>query len=133
MSTRPRQISFAVILFLFVIALLEVTLGALAFLSPQINRLLAYPGGSGGTSKDVILDPRLGFRPNPAYPGHDRNGFRNPDIPPKPMIIALGDSQTYGTSVGPEDPWPRQLERTLGTSVYSMAFGGYGPTHSLVL
>jgi hypothetical protein len=130
MSTRPRQISFAVILFLFVIALLEVTLGVLAFLSPQINRLLAS-GPAGPT--ETILDPRLGFRPNPAHPGHDRNGFRNPGIPPKPMIIALGDSQTYGASVGPEDPWPRQLETTLGTSVYSMAFGGYGPTHSLVL
>lgn len=133
MSTKPRQISFAVILFLFVIALLEVALGVLAFLSPQTNSLLGSPGDSSGSTPAIILDPRLGFRPNPAYPGHDRNGFRNPDIPPKPTIIALGDSQTYGTSVEPDDPWPRQLERTLGTSVYSMAFGGYGPTHSLVL
>ena len=37
------------------------------------------------------------------------------------------------TSVGPEDPWPSQPETTLGTSVYSMAFSGYGPTHNLVL
>ena len=47
--------------------------------------------------------------------------------------MTLGDSQTYGTGVSPEDAWLRQLESIIGKTVYSMSFGGYGPTHSLVL
>ena len=79
-------------------------------------------------------DARLGHRPNPIYPGHDSKGFRNLAVPAKADLVALGDSQTHGTlSVAAEDAWPRQLESMTGKTVYSMAFSGYGPAHSLVL
>lgn len=133
MDNKPRRASLAIVLFLLVIGLLEIILAVLAFLSPQVDRLLSSPWDLTWSVIAMIPDSRLGFRPNPNYPGHDRKGFRNPTVPAKPMIVALGDSQTYGTGVEAEDAWPRQLEQILATSVYGMAFGGYGPTHSLVL
>jgi len=35
--------------------------------------------------------------------------------------------------VDAEDTWPRQLERISNVSTYSMAFGGFAPTHELLL
>lgn len=115
---------------LLVIGFLEVTLGLLALVSPRVESLLASPWTE---TRPAIPDRRLGHRPSPGYPGHDRNGFRNPKAPRKADIVALGDSQTYGTGVGPESAWPRQLEAMTSNTVYSMAYGGYGPTHSLIL
>ncbi len=80
-----------------------------------------------------IPDVQLGHRPNPAYPEHDENGFRNPQVPETAHIVALGDSQTYGTGARAEHTWPRALETLIGRSVYNIAFGGYGPVHSLML
>jgi len=125
MKLNKRQAFFAAVLVLLVIGFLEITLGLLAFVSPRVDQLFA-------TSKGTP-DARLGHRPDPAYPGHDRKGFRNPEVPAKAHIVALGDSQTYGTGVKPEDAWPRQLESMAGKTVYSMAYGGYGPAHSLIL
>jgi hypothetical protein len=128
MKLNKRKAFFALVLVLLVIGFLEITLGLLAFVSPRVDWLLASPW----TTK-TIPDARLGHRPDPAYPGHDRKGFRNLEVPAKAHIVALGDSQTYGTGVEPEDAWPRQLESMTRKTVYSMAYGGYGPTHSLVL
>jgi lysophospholipase L1-like esterase len=126
MKINKRRSFFAGVLVLgVVIGILEITLGLLAFVSPRVDWLLSF--------ERVIPDARLGYRPKPGVPGHDRNGFRNQEVPDKAAIVALGDSQTYGTGVAPEDAWPRQLESMLGKTVYSMAYGGYGPTHSLVL
>ncbi len=107
------------------IGILEMILGLLAFMSPRVEWLLS--------GENVIPDPRLGHRPRPGVPGHDRNGFRNPEVPNKASIVVLGDSQTYGTGVAPKDAWPRKLGSMSGKTVYSMAYGGYGPTHSLAL
>jgi lysophospholipase L1-like esterase len=128
MKPKKKQILFVVVLVLLVVGFLEAVLRLLAFVSPRVDRFLT----SAQISVDVP-DARLGYRPNPAYPGHDRQGFRNVDIPAKAHIVALGDSQTYGAGVNPEDTWPRQLESLTGKIVYNMAFGGYGPTHSLAL
>lgn len=108
------------------------TLGLLAFVSPRVDRLLTSPRTPNAIPHSVP-DARLVLRPNPTYPGHDRKGFRNLKVPAKTHIVALGDSQTYGHGVEPEDAWPRQLESMTGKKVYSMAWGGYGPTHSLVM
>jgi hypothetical protein len=131
MKLNTRQAFCGVVLVLLVIGSLEITLGLLAFVSPRVDRLLASPWTN--AIPPTVPDARLGHRPNPVYPGHDRKGFRNPEIPAKAHIIALGDSQTYGTNVEPEDAWPRQLESMTRKTVYSIAYGGYGPTHSLVL
>lgn len=132
MKLNKRQAFFAVVLVLLVIGLLEMTLGLLAFVSPRVDRLLTSPRTLNAIPSGVP-DARLGLRPNPAYPGHDRKGFRNLEVPAKAHIVALGDSQTYGTWVEPEDAWPRQLESMTGKTVYNMAYGGYGPTHSLTM
>lgn len=128
MKLKKRHAFFVVVFVLLVSGFLEITLGLLAFVSPWVDRLLTSPW-----TRPIVPDARLGHRPIPAYPGHDRIGFRNLEVPAKAHIVALGDSQTYGSGVKPEDAWPRQLESLLGKTVYSMAYGGYGPTHSLVL
>ena len=40
----------------------------------------------------------------------------------KAHIVALGDSQTYVTGVGPEDVWPRPLRMSMGSD-------GHAQTH----
>jgi hypothetical protein len=127
-----RKVLLAATLALFVPALLEATLGVLARLSPRVETLLALPE-AGPTVPPTIPDERLGHRPNPAYPQHDRNGFRNPQVPARAHMVVLGDSQTYGSGVAAEQAWPRQLEAMIGETVYSMAYGGWGPAHSLLL
>lgn len=104
--------------------LAEASLRLAAKWSPRATTLLGVQS---------VPDARLGTRPNPAYPGHDRNGFRNPTVPMEAHILAFGDSHTYGTGVNPADTWPRRLEYLLGLPVYSIAWGGYGPAHSLLL
>jgi len=54
-------------------------------------------------------------------------------FPAEADVVALGDLQTYGTGVKPQDAWPKQLEAMTAKTVYSMAYGGYGPVHSLIL
>src|SRR5262245_21640969 len=128
MKRKKRHAFFAGVLVLLVIGVLEMTLRLLAFVSPRVNWLLTAP-----LESRSMPDGRLGHRPNPVHPGHDHKGFRNLEVPAKADIVALGDSQTYGTGVVPENAWPRQLESMIESTVYSMAYGGYGPTHSLIL
>jgi lysophospholipase L1-like esterase len=80
-----------------------------------------------------VPDDVLVVRPNPAFPEHDRNGFRNRDVPQQADIVALGDSQTYGITAARDDAWPQQLERMSGRRTYNMGFGGYGPGQYLLL
>lgn len=130
MKFKMKQALFAGILVLVVIGFLETALALLALVSPRVEQLLASPWNE---TRPAIVDRRLGLRPTPGYPGHDHNGFRNPRVPARAHVVALGDSQTYGTGVAPESVWPRRLESAIGKTVYSMAYGGYGPTHSLIL
>ena len=81
----------------------------------------------------TVKDKRLGLRPNPKFPGHDQKGFRNKFVPEQASIVAMGDSQTYGATVEINEAWPQQLEYLSKIKTYNMAFGGYGPTHSLIL
>jgi lysophospholipase L1-like esterase len=80
-----------------------------------------------------IPDQALGFKGNPGFPGHDRNGFRNPAVPASADIVVLGDSQSYGVNAEADDSWPRILERKLGTRVYNMSFGSYSAVTHLML
>ena len=45
-------------------------------------------------------------------------------------MVALGDSQTYGTGVGRGAAWPARLSGLIGEPVYNMGLGGYGATHA---
>jgi hypothetical protein len=127
-----RQVVFAIVAVLLLAGFIEIVLNLLALASPQVAGLLASPWHA-STPAPIVPDERLKYRPNPAYPGHDTHGFRNPEVPPSADVIALGDSQTYGTGVADTKSWPRQLESMSGKTVYSMAYGGYGPVHSLIL
>jgi len=85
------------------------------------------------TVPPTIPDPSLVYRPNPEYPEHDGRGFRNPAVPDRAELVALGDSMTYGVGVAPEESWPRQLATLAGRTMYNISYGGYGPVHSLLL
>jgi hypothetical protein len=80
-----------------------------------------------------LPDPQLIYRGNPKFPEHDSNGFRNDSVPKTADIVAIGDSQTYGNGVSPDEAWPRVLARLSFCRVYSMALGGYGPLQYEVL
>lgn len=128
--TRTRRVALGAVAVAVVAALLELALTAIAAVSPRAHALLAPPTSQVAPASP---DPRLEFRPNPSYPDHDERGFRNPSALTAADIVALGDSQTYGAGVGAAEAWPRRLQELTGYSVYSMAFGGWGATHSLVL
>lgn len=132
MASSKKQPIVTILAVLLVIVLIEVVLNLLALMSSRVDSLLASPWALSSLAREVP-DERLGHRPNPAFPGHDNKGFRNPKVPAKADVVALGDSQTYGTWVEAEQAWPRQLEPMIAQTVYSMAFGGYGPVHSLIL
>lgn len=104
----------------------DLLINAAALVSPRVNEVISVVD-------KYIPDERLGHRPNPAYPDHDENGFRNPQVPDTAHIVTLGDSQTYGNGVEMEKAWPSVLKALTGHSVYNMAFGGWGPVHSLLL
>ncbi len=122
-----KTVLFPVITLILVAAILEVGLQLLTAIFPKIDLLLSE------TPTKRVYDEKLGHRPNPAYPGHDRNGFRNESVPKKADIVAMGDSQTYGTNVKAAQAWTQQLQKLGKIKVYNMAFGGYGPVHSLIL
>lgn len=82
---------------------------------------------------DTLPDPVLGSRLSPDYPDHDKDGFRNAAVLSAAEVVAMGDSQTYGTNVAMDQAWPQQLGKTSGKSVYNMGVPGYGPVHSLIL
>lgn len=125
--SRKRNLFFALVTGALVIVIIELSLSLLAGASTTVYWLVS------STGNDSVPDNQLGHRPNPNFLGHDENGFRNERVPAKVEIVALGDSQTYGLGVESKDAWPRRLEALTGTSVYSMAYGGYGPGHSLIL
>jgi len=114
---------------LFSLILCEALLQVLYHTSPTVRGLLSPP-----REIPLLKDPRLGHRPNPAHPEHDAWGFRNPGVPAHVEMVALGDSQTYGTSVPvATQSWPVQFSTITGIQTYNMAYGGYSPVHSLIL
>lgn len=101
----------------------EVALIVGARLSPVLALQLTAPW----QRKVRVPDPELGWRMVPHYPGNDAWGFRNPRVPGRADILALGDSMTYGFAAPADRCWPRELERLSGRTVYNMSCGGYSP------
>lgn len=123
-----KRAIFIAATFAMVLVILELSLNVLCLVSESVATLTAtrqrYP---------AVADPLLGRKPNPEHPEHDASGFRNEIVPETAFVVALGDSQTYGTGVMRRQAWPQQLAQRSGISTYNMAFGGYGPLHSLAL
>ncbi|MBN2207857.1 MAG: hypothetical protein JW759_00955 [Candidatus Coatesbacteria bacterium] len=109
----------------------EAILQAVCLVFPRVDFVLSQAAGN--QVPNVVEDAKIGFRPSAAHPDHDRNGFRNASVPDKADVVALGDSQTYGTGIPRKHAWPQQLARLSGLSLYNMSFGGFGPPHSLGL
>lgn len=120
---RPalRRLLFAPLVVVAVLALLEgvarLLLEEAVSLSIPAEQVRAHlQGGS-----DLLYDPVLGWRrktlPNPTL-GLDANGFRHAPVvrQKKPGVLrgfALGDSQTYGAGLRPDQAWPNVAERLL--------------------
>ncbi|MGH9897182.1 MAG: SGNH/GDSL hydrolase family protein, partial [bacterium] len=128
--TRRSRVLLRALLVVTALAVAESTLQIVSALLPRPDDPLIGPIRP---NKVSLPDPELGHRPNPAYILHDRLGYRNASVPERIDIIALGDSQTYGTGVPREAAWPQQLEEISGAAVYQMAFGSWGPVQFLTL
>jgi hypothetical protein len=82
----------------------------------------------------MIHDAELGFTPRPGHvrpkATHDADGRRS--MPPfagaadRPLLLATGDSFTYGEEVDDGDTWPSQLQALLGIRVVNGGVGAYG-------
>jgi hypothetical protein len=131
MSDRGRRVAKSIVFAALALALslvaVELALRLAAAAIPEVDAVL----GTG--SSPTVPDPVLGHRPSPHMSDSDRTGFRNPKRPRSVRIVAIGDSQTYGMGVSRQDSWPHVLGREYGIPTYSMAYGGYGVTHELVL
>jgi lysophospholipase L1-like esterase len=103
----------------------EAALRVAAFASPRIEAIL--------NASPTVPDTVLGHRPSPYQPDADPAGFRNPERPASAVVVAIGDSQTWGRGVRRPEAWPHVFQDSYGLPTYSMAYGGYGPPHYLVL
>ena len=83
----------------------------------------------GLVSLEVLLRLYYGVA---GYPGEEVRGWRNAAVLARADVVAIGDSQTYGSNAVADDAWPQQLGRMLHRSTYQMAHGGWGPGEYLV-
>jgi len=78
-----------------------------------------------------IDDPTLGYVPRPNYNGAgfgtDAEGFRRSAAMPRgDVILAVGDSFTFGDEVADDQTWPAHLQQLLGRQVLNAGVSGYG-------
>ena len=82
-------------------------------------------------------DPTLGYVPRPNYSGArfsiDAEGFRRSaampgggTTPDGSVILAVGDSFTFGEEVKDDETWPAHLQQLLGRRVLNAGVSGYG-------
>jgi lysophospholipase L1-like esterase len=127
LSTRKKLVFMAAAVFCGLL-LTEGILQLLCLVFPKVHYAI-----SDDDVPENIDDAILGQRPNPCAPEHDDAGWRNAARLEQADIVCIGDSQTYGSSCRREEAWPQVLGETSGVATYSMAYGGYGPTHHLSL
>ena len=125
-----KTLVFSTIMILGMLSASEFILQVWSWVSPRAKDILSR---AHQPLEETVKDERLGWRGNPKHPDHDRKGFRNKFVPNEAAIVALGDSQTYGTNVAPDQAWPQQLEILGKIKTYNMGIGGYGPPQSLLL
>lgn len=120
-------VSVRILLLALGLLVAEATLQIATVVFPPVEARLS------GLKPRYVSDPHLDIRGDSSLPEYDEVGFRNDTRPDHVDIVAIGDSQTEGSGVARDNAWPQQLARHLHTSVYQMAFGGYGPGHYLAL
>lgn len=135
MNSKNKKILFGIFTFVFLLIFIEIGLWVATLFSAKVEMILARDPSKVSVAQipQTVEDKVLGWRPNPEIPEHDEKGFRNKQVPNKTSILALGDSQTYGTGVSADENWTSQLAKMTNKNVYNLAYGGYGPTQSLVL
>jgi len=133
MRNRKTGLKYILFMAMMVFGVILVSEGLLQFTCLVSQKASSMLISGGSNVPPTVKDTQLGSRPNPARPDHDSNGFRNLFVPEEVDIVAFGDSQTYGSGVPPESAWPQQLARLSDFTTYNMAWGGYGPTHSIIL
>jgi hypothetical protein len=87
-----------------------------------------------------IRDPQLGYAPRPNYRSpqfnHDAQGMRVTDPPPgiaeTPLLLATGDSYTYGDEVADAETWPAALQRLVRRRTINAGVNGYGLDQSVL-
>jgi hypothetical protein len=112
------------------------------------NLVLAHQAGTAtDRNRHSVHDDALGFVPRPGArlrifsddsqgvrivnASHDEQGMRvasSAEMPilTGPMIVAAGDSFTYGAEVDDADTWPLALQTILGQRVVNAGVNGYG-------
>ncbi len=142
-STTRRRWTFRAVAVIGAVIVCEVALQGASRLVPAVDLALMprYQREWVTAIPARIPDPKTGRRGNPEYPGHDRRGYANLLIPDRADVVALGDSVTYGlvgsnrlgrgVPVSPRDSWPAVVGELLGTTVYNMGAGGWGPVECL--
>lgn len=117
-----------IMMFCLLLLLSEFMLQVIVHINPTLDQIISRK-----TPPPKIPDKALGYRPNPDFFEHDSNGFRNKTALSSSDIVAIGDSQTYGTGVKTREAWPHQLSMFSSQSVYNMSYGGYGSVEGLIL
>lgn len=108
------------------LALLSVSAGLSVLLGEWGARMALNPADY--LSLEVVSDPILGGVPSPSTRGgFDDWGFRNPSVPERADVVAIGDSHTFGNTARMKDSWPIVAGEMTGLKIYNMGFGGYGP------
>ena len=138
-SRRARLVAVAISLFLSLLlgeAVVRLTGLALA------GR--GAPWFAGGNHPRFLFQPdaESGYALRPGFHGReiargrefdepvaiDARGLRDHPhpAPPRPLVLALGDSMTFGEGVESEQAWPAVLERALRVRVVDGGVPGYG-------
>ncbi|MFQ5491328.1 MAG: hypothetical protein ACE5GE_11455, partial [Phycisphaerae bacterium] len=102
---------------------------------------LAYHRPANARFEGVHVDAPLAVRTYPTAPAGyepvawtlttDQRGFRNQTDRDQYDVIVLGDSFAEGSRVPDDVPWPVQLAKATGLSVYNLGISGYAPHHAL--
>jgi len=108
-------------------AVVAVSLAVTLVLCEVVARIVLNPADY--LSVAMVHDDVLGAAVPASAVSHqfDAWGFRNPAVPARVDIVAIGDSHTFGNAATMDDSWPYVLGRLSGMSVYNLAMGGYGP------
>jgi hypothetical protein len=127
LNSSLKRLLFVAVLVFGVLVTAEGVLRLVSASSRTANAVLAAE-----PIRAAVRDSELGWRGNPEFPEHDRLGFRNPVVPTDVDLVAMGDSQTYGSRVHPDEAWPRLYESMGGGLAYNMGLPGWGPPQALL-
>lgn len=91
-----------------------------------------------------VLDPVVGYLPRAGVSVTTGNGIRftigahgtrqhdGPPVADRPLVVAVGDSFTFGDDVTDADSWPAILERIRGVRVINGGVPGFGLDQSVL-